>query len=309
MLKPNTVAVTALLIAGCTLSALAGTLSKSQLPASAKWVMHVDIERLAASQSCAILTANPAVAKPFNAQLARYRALLGVDPLKDLRHVTLYGEDTTGNRGVALIAGNLRPDTIARTLSTYPQYRTLPCGSWTLHKWRDAASGAELNACLYSSRLLVIASDESGALGALNVLSGAKPNLARGKGRLNVPPARDGIFFTAATQGYAGSPQDPLKAMVLRSTESATVQIGEKSGQVDAGMWLNAVSPDAAGDIEKVLNGLIVATRLSGDADGLGQLAELSDVSRNDRTVAVRLSCPASQAAVLLANALFNGSH
>ena len=43
------------------LTAVAGPLSKAQIPATAKWVMHVDIDQLAASQTCAVLTNNPAL--------------------------------------------------------------------------------------------------------------------------------------------------------------------------------------------------------------------------------------------------------
>ncbi len=287
------------------LTLLAGPLSKSQLPATAKWVMHIDVERLAASQACAILTNNPAIGKAFTAQLARYRALLGGNPLTDLRNVTLFGEDTTGNRGVALVAGNIRPESVTRVISGYSQYRAVRWDKWTLHKWRDAASGTEMNACFHSPRLLIIGSDESGVTGALNVLGGAKPSLAKGKGLLAVPAPRDGVFLTAATRGYAGSDDEPFRAMILRNTDSATVQIGETAGKVDAAMVLNAVSPDAALQIEQILNGLIVTASLSNDKTGLAQLAAMSSVDRADRSVSLHLNCPSYQAAVLLANALF----
>jgi len=107
--------------------------------------MHVDIDRLARSQTCAALTNNPAGGKAFVSRLDHYRALLGGDPLKDLRHVTLYGEDIAGGRGVALICGTLRPAAITRAMSSYPEYRTTAWDKWTLHKWRDRASGSELN--------------------------------------------------------------------------------------------------------------------------------------------------------------------
>lgn len=289
-----------------TLTAVAGPLVKAQIPATAKWVMHVDIDRLANSQTCAVLTNNPATGKAFLNAVARYRALLGGDPLHDLRQVTLYGEDVTGNRGVALVAGNLRPDTITRNLSTYPQYRTTPYGSWTLQKWRDRASGMEMNACLYSSRLLVIGSDESGVAGALNVLSGAKANMDKGRGTLALPKPRDGVFVTAASRGYTGSEQEPLKAMILRNTESAALQIGEKAGKVDADLLLNAVSPEAAQQIEQILNGLILTATLADDSTGLARLAGMSEVSCENRSVGLQLHCPARDAAVALSAAMLS---
>jgi len=227
-------------------AASAGPLPKTQIPATAKWVLHADIDRLAGSKTCAVLTDGPAAGRAFQNALARYRALLGVDPLRDLRNVTLYGEDTTGSRGVALISGDLRADTVTHTLSGYPQHRTTTWGAWTLHHWRDAASGTEMCACLHTARLLVIGSDESAVAGALNVLNGVKQSLATKKGILVLPPERDGVFLTAVSRGYSGSQQEPLKAMILHNTDSATLQIGERKGVLEAGLALNAISPDAA---------------------------------------------------------------
>lgn len=300
MLKTRIVAVSLML---AVTAALAGPLPKAQIAVSAKWVVHLDLEGLAATKTCAALTNSPASGPAFQSALARYRTLLGVDPLRELRSVTLYGEDVTGSRGAALVSGNLRVDVITRTLNAYPQHRTTPWGAWTVHHWRDAASGTDMCACLYSNHLLVIGSDESAVDGALNVLNGVKQNLAKGKSSLTFPLPRDGVFFTAVSRGYAGSGQEPLKAMILRNTESVTIQIGEKAGAVDAGLVLTAVSPDAAQQIEQVLNGLIVAANLTNDDSGLAELAALCTVTRQDSTLWMRLNCPASQAAAQLARA------
>ena len=81
------------------------------------------------------------------------------------------------------------------------------------------------------------------------------------------------------------------------------LQVGEKAGAVSAGMVLNAISPDAAFQIEQVLNGLIVTANLTNDDSGLAALAALCTVVRQDRAVTVQLNCPAAQAAGLLAQA------
>ena len=300
MLKMRIVAAVLMLAAAAT---MAGPLPKAQIAVTAKWVVHLDLDCLATTKTCSALTNSPAAGPAFQNALARYRALLGVDPLRELRSVTLYGEDVTGNRGAALVSGNLRVDVITRTLTAYPKHHTTPWGAWTVHHWRDAASGKEMCACLYSNHLLVIGSDESAVDGALNVLNGVKQNLAKGKGILTFPLARDGVFFTLVSRGYAGSGQEPLKALILRNTESVTMQIGEKAGVVDASLVLNAVSPEAALQIEQIVNGLIVTANLTNDDSGLAELAALCTVNREDSTLRIRLNCPATQAAAQLARA------
>lgn len=290
-----------------TLTAWPGTLPKASISANAKWVIHLDIERFAPSQTCQSLRRDAEGGGGFQNLLDHYRNLLGVEPLKDLAHVTLYGEETSGNRGVALISGSMSPKTIVQRLSGYPKYRTKTVGKLTLHKWRDKSGTTELNASFYSSRLLVIGSDEPAVLGAIQVLNGSQPSLAdRKTPTLSIPSAAEGVFLTAITKGYAGSPEEPLKALILRNTDSAVVQIGERKGLVDAGIVLTAISPEAAFQIHQILNGLIVSANLTSDADGLAKLAALSEVTRQDQIVSLTLRCPARDAASALAASMLS---
>ena len=103
MLKMRIVAAVLMLAAAAT---MAGPLPKAQIAVTAKWVVHLDLDCLATTKTCSALTNSPAAGPAFQNALARYRALLGVDPLRELRSVTLYGEDVTGNRGAALVSGN-----------------------------------------------------------------------------------------------------------------------------------------------------------------------------------------------------------
>lgn len=290
-----------------TLTAWPGTLPRAQVSANAKWVVHLDIERFSISQTCQILRRDSEGGGGFQELLVHYRNLLGVDPLKDLYHVTLYGEETSGNRGVALISGSMSPKTVVQRLSGYPKYSTKPVGKLTLHKWRDKTGATELNACFYTSRLLVIGSDEPAVLGAMQILTGKQPSLAdQKKPALPLPAPAEGVFLTAVTRSYAGSSQEPIKALILRSTDSAVIQIAERKGLVDAGIVLSAISPDAAFQIHQILNGLVVSASLAPDADGLARLAALSEVSRQGQTVSLRLRGPAGEVASALATGMLS---
>lgn len=282
----------------------AGPVPKSQIPANAKWVMHLDMERFAPSQTCrSLLAQNEGNGQSLQGLLARYRSLLGVDPLRDLTSVTAFGEQVTGNRGVALLSGALNPKAVTTRLSGYPSYRTRTNGKVTVHSWLDKNSGSTLFACFYTTRLLLMASDEAGLAGATAVLDGSKASLAGG-GALPFPAPRPGAFLTAVTRGYAGANPDPIKAMILRSTDTATLQLAENRGLVDGALALTAISPDAAFQIHQILNGLIVSASFSDAASPLAKLAEMSEVKRQDRNVTLSLRCPAQQAAGVLAATL-----
>ncbi|MEI6564324.1 MAG: hypothetical protein WCO42_08495 [bacterium] len=295
-------AMAAALISGAC-AVTAAPLSRSQIPADSKWVMHLDMNQFASSQTCRLLSSGQGDAKRFQNMLNHYRNLLGVDPLKDIASLTLFGNEVSGNRGVALISGSLNSKQITSQFSTYSQYTTKKNGRLTLQTWVDKGSGKPLWASFYSSRQLILASDEFSLVNAAWVLDGDRPNLAASKNAtLPFPATQPGSFFTAVTKGYSGS--NPTQAMILRSTESANLQLAENSGIVDGAILLNADSPETAVQIQQILNGLMVSASFTDAGSPLAKLAELSTLSRNGNTMSLKIHCPAGEAASLVGSLL-----
>lgn len=277
----------------------ASPLSKSQIPANSKWVMHLDMNQFAASQTCRTLSNGQADGKRFQSMLNHYRTLLGVDPLKDISSLTLFGNEVTGNKGVALISGSLSSKQIARQFSTYPQYHTKKNGQLTLHTWQDKTSGKPLWACFYNSHQLILSSDEFSLVNTAWVLDGDRPSLANSKTTaLPFPAVQPGSFFTAVTKGYAGT--TPTQAMILRNTESANLQLAENAGVVDGAILLNADSPETAAQIQQILNGLMVTAGFADNESPWAKLAELSTISRSGNAMSLKIHCPAGEAAGLV---------
>lgn len=284
-------------------SSPAAPLSKSQVPADSKWVMHLDMNQFASSQTGRILAGGQSDGKRFQTMLTRYRNLLGVDPLKDIASLTLFGNEVTGNRGVALINGSLNAKQITKQFSTYPQYSTKKNGQLTVQTWLDKSSGKPLWASFFNSRQLILASDEFSLVNTAWVLGGDRPNLAASKNpALPFPEVQPGSFFTAVTKGYSGT--TPTQAMILRNTESANMQISENANIVDGTLLLNADSPETAIQIQQILNGLMVSSGFADSESPLAKLAELSTISRTGNTMSLKIHCPAGEAAGLVGSLL-----
>ncbi len=283
----------------------AAPLSKTHISADAKWVLHLDIEQFAPSETCRILLSDSGKSDKLKTLLGHYRTLLGVDPLKALSAVTLYGEEISGSRGVAIIRGAIPAKALITRLSSYPEYTTRKTSGYTIHQWKDRASGTRMNACIFASSLFVIASDDNAMNSALGTLDRSRANLGTLKNQaLTIPVPVPGAFLTAATCGYAGASPNPLKAMLLRNTNCTTMQVAESNGIMDATITLAAVSPDAAYQIHQILNGLLVSAAFTEESSGLAKLAELSEVKRQDCQVNLRIHCPAREAATALATSL-----
>jgi hypothetical protein len=286
-------------------TAPAAPLSKTHISADAKWVLHLDIEQFAPSETCRVLLSDSGNNDKLKTLLNHYRNLLGVDPLKALSNITLYGEEISGSRGVAIIRGAIPAKALITRLSSYPEYTTRKLSGYTIHKWKDRASGTTMDACIYSSSMFIIASDDNAMNSALGTLDRSIPNLGSLKNpTLAIPLPLAGTFLTAATCGYAGASPNPLKAMLLRNTTCTTMQVAESKGIMDANIALAAVSPDAAYQIHQILNGLLVSAAFTEESSGLAKLAELSEVKRQDCLVNLRIHCPARDAAAALATSL-----
>ena len=295
--------VSLLVAAGSSLRA--APLPKSQVSGDAKWVVHLDMEQFAPSQTCKLMMGGKSDSKSFQSILDHYRILLGVDPLKDISGLTLYGSEITGNRGTALISGALNYRAIIKQLSAYPQYTTKTYGKLTLHTWMDKMSGRPLWACFQSTRLLILASDEASVMNAVSTIEGSRSNLTNTRTvAVPMPAVREGTFFTALTKGYAGSNTDPIKAMILRNTEAAAMQLAESHGMVDGTILLKAVSSDSAEQIHQILNGLMVSASLTDSSSPIAKLAGMSEVSQDNNNVSLKIHCPASDAANILAETM-----
>lgn len=294
-----------LLILATAASLQAAPLPKSQIAGDAKWVIHLDMEQFAPSQTCRLLMNSKGGSKSLQSIMTHYQTLLGVDPLKDISGLTLYGTEITGNRGTALINGALNHQAITLQFSSYPQYAVRTYGKRQLQTWTDKGTGRPLWACFYTTRQLILASDEESVLSAAAILDGSRPNLSNSKtASLPMQAVRQGTFFTAISKGYAGSHSDPVKALILKNTEAAVMQLSEKGKMVDGSILLRAVSPDTANQIHQILNGLILSSTLTDSASPLAKLAAMSEVSQNNSDVLLKIQCPANEAADILSATL-----
>jgi hypothetical protein len=92
--------------------------------------------------------------------------------------------------------------------------------------------------------------------------------------------------------------------MILRNTESASLQLSENSGIVDGVVLLNADSPESAIQIQQILNGLMLSSGFANPDSPLSKLSELSTLSRSGNTMSLKIRCPAGEAAGLISTAL-----
>ncbi len=83
----------------------AGELAPVEVPSSAEWLLHADLDAMRASETGKAIFAE--IESKHGGQLRSFKRMFSIHPVTDLRDVTLYG-DGKKDHAVALIDGTQR---------------------------------------------------------------------------------------------------------------------------------------------------------------------------------------------------------
>ncbi len=257
----------ALLALACPL--LAGGFDRARVPAKAHAVAHVDLEALLRSK---LLAEVQRMHPDFKADLDLGEAspfLRGVQPLKDIRSVTVFATDLRQERFGLLLHASDKVEALLNMATAVEQYSVQQVGGRSVHSWSDDEDGGErVLAALFeiggSTDKLVLASNDPELMAeGMAVLEGRAASLATTGGGLVATQARAGaIAFAACDQslGELGdlSPSSPVARMV----QGLVLQVGENGGNVFMNLALRTEDYQNAQRVQQVLQGLTALASL-----------------------------------------------
>lgn len=276
------------LLAAAVLLAFSGTLRAaafrpSDVPASAYWILHLDVSGLKGTIAGRTLLANPKVTE--SAPLAEFTSRFGLDPRKDVRGVTVYTVSTGRLDAVAVIDPD--PAAAARFKSWREGvgFTAQAYGAHTIYT-RAAGQGAPLHAMTPDGRMVSALTLDLVRQG-LDVLDGkraplaapALPALADRKGGAGAILLLAGRAFGPEMQGLL--PQISL----LKKANSLCLAVGDKEGQVTAGLSVCADDEPEAVRVQNALLGFIEIGRAMAVHNGRPDPAKALAVTRETTTV------------------------
>lgn len=222
----------------------------------AAWVAHVDVERLAASELYSVLSEGGTLRLEDQVEEL---AELGVDPLKDLKSVTLYG---VGERSVVMLLGNERLDGALERLKAAGEYRREELDGKPLHVFGEDCWVAVLAREGSTDRLVVQADDRASVKLACDVLEGRARSLGSSEaGAKRFVPGEGSMLFAAANERLEALDGLELGSNVVRLAEELVLDLGEARGELFASLALTAKDAREATQLLQVLQG---ATALVG---------------------------------------------
>lgn len=258
------------LLAMCA-TAVAGPINPKDVPSEAKWVAHLDVQGLVASQFGQYVLGQLREREQLDAKLQGFVAVFGFDPLKDLAGVTIYGTEYSPASAVVVIKGKWDKERLLGLLKQNPSYAETAHGQHMLLRWTDKPEDAQddgvRNGAFHNDGTAVISRSEAAVKNALDVLDGKSAGTAD-----VIPAAAPGVFLMVAAKDFTLPANADPKARVLKRIAGGTLMAGETGDTAFANARLNTRRPEDAQRVRQMLDGglafLSLATEEVTEAEG-----------------------------------------
>lgn len=248
--------------------ARADGLRLDRVSAEARWLVHVDFDGLKGTQFWKTIEEH---AEAFDLEdtweeLDEVEREFGIDPLRDVRSMTAYGQSGEGDDAVVLfhIRGSVQQavDRLAKEAG----FRSVRRDGVDLIQWADG--GDDMTAHVHrvagsDDSLVLLGGREADVLHAARVLNREALSFeASETRRLRTLPTPGSIVFVAAEGGIPGlDGVDPASA-VTELAESVYLSLGESRGVLEVHVSVTARNNEDAESMSAIFEGAAALARL-----------------------------------------------
>jgi hypothetical protein len=253
-------------LAGTVLSAaplLADGVDKSQVPADTPFLVHLDLEGLLSSTIGKIILEEMGDELLSESGLSEIEDELGINPLKDIKSITVFSSGGSMEHGVALVRCTAQIEKAFERLHEEEEVRIFEEGGYKLHAIDDAVTYLAKDG---DERILLLSDDVSQVVKAAAVLHGEGKNLANNeRSSLKVSPM-NGAFLFLEVGGALEEMMDDGPASILgKMAKSFSLQVGEDDGDLVIRAEIETENEVDAGKVSSVLQGFQALATMVGE--------------------------------------------
>lgn len=248
----------------------AGGFDRTRVPVDAVAVAHIDFEALSRSQLLVELQRqHPEFSTSMD--LGEHHPMLaGIQPLRDVRSMTVFVGDLSQQKMAALLQVDARLESLLQVAMGLEQYEALQVDGRTIHSWSEGEDGGErVFAYVHGSEgdRLILVSNDTGLLGrGLAVLNSGAPNLTNSPHAVLRTQSEPGaIVFAASAEPLTRLGEVDADSTVARLVQGAVLQMGEQSGALFGNVALVTEKPEDALRLSQVLQGLTALASLASE--------------------------------------------
>ncbi len=291
---------------GClTLAGPAGAdpLDRSRVPASARWLVHVDFESALRSQLVTRFLENPEIKLELDEGIAELREHTGLDPMKDLFGITMFGSVQDPEQSVFLLSTSSAVEGVLQMLPELSEGQVdvsigLVDGfEVTSIRERGDSRGEAMFVHPVRSpdgtRTTMVAGKKPALLGeAIRTVRGQGTSLASAMDpSLAARPRASSFLFVATADGIDHLRGVKPASQVARLAQGIVFDLGEERNALVGSLALTAATPEDANNMGSVLQGAVALANLAGadepEAKPFLEMLGQMDFRTSDRTVTV----------------------
>jgi len=254
----------------------AGTVNLNNIGADAAWFSHFDMQKFDGSAMEKLANSRGLAEK-----CEKIKTHLGLDPIKDITGVTVYGSINAPQKGVVIVNGTLDVEKLSKLAQSQSKSSTSEYEGLTIIGWKGW-KGEMKSGCFYDANTLVMSKDIDSLKAAIDVLAGKAKNISKG-GCITSQDAILQVYMADASS--ISDKSDHL--MFLANVKKTLLAIGQKDSDVFSELIMQADNADNALLLNQMIQGLLAMGQMQAAQQNAGALEALKkfDVSTEDTTV------------------------
>jgi hypothetical protein len=270
------------------IAAPTGTVASDQMsvvPADARWAIFIDVQKLTSSAMFKTLVDEQETAR-IKGKADKLFLKLRIDPLKDLKGVTVFGRGKEDEDAVVALSGKFDRAHLTGLVKAETSHKEVPHGKYTIYSWDDDEFGV-----FAADDLVILGENEQAIKQALDALEGrsrdaAPPILTQA---LKESPNAIMVFGVNNISGMMGEHEKPV---ILTKMKGAAGSIGESGENLRLQVSIAAESAQVAKDVEQAIRGLIAIANLQLQESEAQAFAQAVKIGVEGESVRINLAYP-----------------
>lgn len=234
----------------------ASDLQMSIIPADTHWVFHLDLEKYASSLLFK-LSMDEEGAPQMHRKAGVFFEKFRLDPLRDIRSITLFGRGDDTEEPVVVLSGNFDKTYLLGLLKLADTHGESSYGKYTIYSWGKKHSGV-----FVTDNLVFFSQSEDGVKLALDAVEGKIKNISSSPLFARLKRESPGAILLAAGADIPKMLGARGKPVILSKMKTASFSIAEIGEMVNLKIDIAAESSQVAKDIEQAIRGLIAMVNL-----------------------------------------------
>lgn len=267
-----------------------GPVPASLVPESARWVVHLDMEKFVTTR----LFASVEKGDVFEIQTRDAGRWLKIDPAKDIKSLTLIGFEA-GGKGHPVIAvmGTFDKARLLTLLDLEEKHTETAYGGYTIHSTGGDGCGAFVN-----DGLIVLSESRPELERVLDTAGGKSKSFAGTALAAALKDVPAGAFLGGVLPDLAGFGRGMGPSKVLEKTSGIFFAAQEKEDRLVVRLQVTADTPESAKNMYDVVQGLIAMGKLGVDPNSAPKVANILEglqIKQDGKVLRIDLERPSQE--------------